>query len=234
MPAASSRKILEEDGNLAAAAERLPFRVTLDTRAPGGGMASLQRSARHKRAADRAALELTLERGIFAGMVAGVALGLFAMVASATYQGRGFLTAMYHAAFIIDGQTLGVAIGKAGAGEPFYFARETFLFGLIVHVMVGGALGALFALVAKKVHLHGPRALAGGLLYGLAVMVLMSLVVLPQAARLFAAGQPISRMGNEIGWPTFVAQFVVFGFVLGLWLYLRPQDIGEAPRSARK
>jgi uncharacterized membrane protein YagU involved in acid resistance len=201
---------------------------------PGGGMASLQHSARHKRAADRAAFELTLERGVFAGMVAGVALGLFAMVASATYQGRGFFTPMYHAAFIIDGQTMGVAIDKAGSGEPFYFARETFLFGMIIHVMVGGALGVAFALVAKKLHLHGLRALAGGLVYGLAAMALMSLVVLPQAATLFAAGKPISRMGDQIGWPTFVAQFAVFGFVLGLWLYFRPQDIGETPRTARK
>ena len=197
-------------------------------------MASLQGSARHKRAAQRAAFELTLERGVFAGMVAGVALGLFAMVASFTYQGRGFFTPMYHAAFIIDGQTMGVAIGKAGSGEPFYFVRETFLFGMIVHVMVGGALGALFAVVARKLHLHGLPALAGGLVYGLAAMVLMSLVVLPQAATLFAAGQPISRMGDEIGWPTFVAEFAIFGLVLGLWLYFRPQDIGEAPRSARK
>jgi hypothetical protein len=197
-------------------------------------MASFQRSARHKRASfDRAAFELVLERGVFAGMVAGAALGLFAMVASATYQGRGFFTPMYHAAFIIDGQTMGVAIDKAGAGEPFYFAREPFVFGMIVHVMVGGALGALFALVAKGLHLHGLRALAGGLVYGIAVMVFMSLVVLPQAATVFAAGEPISGMGDEIGWPTFAAQFAVFGFVLGLWLYLRPQDIGEAPRSTR-
>ncbi len=196
-------------------------------------MASVQRSARRKRAFDRAAFELTLERGVFAGMVASVALGLFAMVASATYQGRGFFTPMYHAAFIIDGQTMGVAIGKASAGEPFYFTRETFIFGLVVHVMVGGALGALFALVARKLHLHGPRALAAGLAYGLAVMVLMSLVVLPQAATLFAAGRPISRMGEEVGWPTFVAEFAVFGLVLGLWLFLRPQDIGQTPQSAR-
>jgi uncharacterized membrane protein YagU involved in acid resistance len=197
-------------------------------------MAELQRSARQNRASfDRAAFELIVSRGVFAGMVASVAFGLFAMVASATYQGRGFFTPMYHAAFIIDGQTMGVAIDKAGAGEPFYFAREPFVFGMIVHVMVGGALGALFALVAKGLHLHGLRALAGGLVYGIAVMVFMSLVVLPQAATVFAAGEPISGMGDEIGWPTFAAQFAVFGFVLGLWLYLRPQDIGEAPRSTR-
>jgi hypothetical protein len=196
-------------------------------------MAELQRFARQNRASfDRASFERVFERGVFAGMVAAVAFGLFAMVASATYQGRGFFTPMYHAAFIIDGQTMGVAVDKAGSGEPFYFFRETFVFGVIVHVMVGGALGALFALVAKRLRLHGARAIAGGLVYGIAVMAFMSLAVLPRAAALFAAGEPLSRMGDVIGWPTFVAQFAVFGFVLGLWLYLRPQDIGEARRSA--
>jgi uncharacterized membrane protein YagU involved in acid resistance len=166
-------------------------------------------------------------------MAAGVAVGLFAMVASATYLGRGFFTPMYHAAFIIDGQTMGVAIEKAASGEPFYLVRETLVFGMIVHIMVGGALGAVFAVVARRFRLHGPRAIAGGVVYGIAAMAFMSLVVLPQAAVLFAAGEPISRMGDEIGWTTFVAQFVVFGLALGLWPYLRPQDIGEAPSSAR-
>jgi hypothetical protein len=99
--------------------------------------------------------------------------------------------------------------------------------------MVGAALGVLFALAAKRLRLHSTRAIAGGLVYGIAAMVFMSLVVLPPAAALFGAGEPISRMGEEIGWPTFVAQFAVFGFVLGLWLYLRPQDVGEAPKSVR-
>jgi uncharacterized membrane protein YagU involved in acid resistance len=190
-------------------------------------MAGLQRSAGQNRASfDRAAFELIVSRGIFAGMVAGVALGVFAMVASAAYQGRGFFTPMYHAAFIIDGQTMGVAMDKAGSGEPFYFARETFIFGMVIHVMVGGAFGALFALVARRLRLHGPRAIAGGLVYGIVAMVFMSLVVLPQAAALSGAGEPIARMGAEIGWPTFVGEFAVFGFVLGLWLYLRPQHIG--------
>jgi hypothetical protein len=195
-------------------------------------MAGLQRSARQKQAA-RAALERTVERGVFAGMVAAVVLALFSMVASATYQGRGFFTPAYHAAFIIDAQTLGVALQKARSGEPFFFARETFVFGMIVYVMVGGALGAPFALAAKRLGLSGTRAIGAGLVYAVAAMVLMSLVVLPEAAALFGAGHPISRMGSEVGWASFVAEFAVFGLVLGLWLYLRPQDVGQAPRSTR-
>ena len=174
------------------------------------------------------------ERGVCAGLVASAVLGLFAMAASATYQGRGFFTPMYHAAFVVDPQTMGVAISKAGAGERFYFVRESFLLGMIIYVLVGGTLGALFGVVGRILHLHGMRALAGGVAYGLAVLVLMSLLVLPRVAAMSGAGDPIAHMGDEVGWPTFVSYFVVFGLVLGAWLYLRPQDIGEARRSSSR
>ena len=174
---------------------------------------------------DRTTLEKVAERGIFAGLVAGVAMAVFAMVASGTYQGRGFFTPVYHAAFIIDEETMGAAIAKAGEGEPFYFFRETFLFGMIAHVLLGGAFGCLFAIMARKLRLEGTRAILGGVAYGLGVMTLMSLAVLPQAAKLFGAGEAISRMGAEAGWPTFIAQFAVFGLALGAWLFVRPQDV---------
>ena len=176
-------------------------------------------------------LERIAERGVCAGLVGSAALGLFAMVASGTYQGRGFFTPMYHAAFILDPQTMVTSIGQAGAGERFFFVRESFLLGMMVYVLVGGTLGALFGVVARVLHLHGARALAGGIAYGVTVMVLMTLLVLPRVGAMSGAGQPIAHMGNEVGWPTFVSYFVVFGLVLGVWLYLRPQDIGE-PRRA--
>ncbi|MDQ3944458.1 MAG: hypothetical protein M3357_04775, partial [Actinomycetota bacterium] len=179
---------------------------------------------------DRTALERVVEKGISAGLVASTVMAVFAMVASGTYQGRGFFTPVYHAAFIIDEETMGTAIAKAATGEPFYFFRETFVFGMIAHVLVGGVLGGVFAVVADRLRLHGTRAIVGGLVYGLAVMTVMSLVVLPQAANLFGAGQPIARMGAEVGWPTFAAQFAVFGLVLGSWLFLRPQDISHPTR----
>lgn len=175
---------------------------------------------------EQAALERVLERGIFAGLVASTAMALFAMAASATYQGRGFFTPMYHAAFIIDEDTMGVAIAKAATGEPFYFFRETFIFGIITHVILGGVLGIVFAALAKWLRPHGPWAVGAGLGYGLAVMAVMSVLVLPGAASLFQTGEPISRMGAEVGWPTFIAQFAVFGLTLGSWIFLRPQDIG--------
>jgi hypothetical protein len=179
-----------------------------------------------------ATVERTLTRGIFAGFGASAVMGFFAMVASVTYQGRGFFTPAYHVAFIIDPQTMGIAIERAGGGDPFYFSQESFVFGMAAHVMVAGVLGALFALVATRLRFRGTRAVAGGLVYGLVVMVLMSALVLPPTAALFGAGEPISRMGSEIGWATFAVLHAIFGLALGAWLYLRPQDLEEAAVGA--
>jgi hypothetical protein len=163
--------------------------------------------------------------------VGSAVLGFFAMLASGTYQGRGFFTPMYHAAFVVDPQTMVTSIGQAAAGERFYFVRESFLVGMIIYVIVGGTLGAVFGVLAKALRLTGGRALAGGVAYGLTAMGLMTLLVLPRVGAASGAGRPIVHMGAELGWPTFVAYFVVFGLALGAWLYLRPQDIGE-PRRA--
>jgi hypothetical protein len=170
-------------------------------------------------------LERIAQKGIFAGFGASTIMGLLAMVASATYQGRGFFTPVYHVAFIIDPNTMGDSLARAGAGERFYFIREAFVFGLAAHIIVAGILGALFSLVALKFRFAGTRALVGGVIYGLAVMVVMSAVILPLAASMSGAGDPISHMGSEIGWPTFAALHIVFGLALGAWIYVRPQDL---------
>jgi hypothetical protein len=156
-------------------------------------------------------LERIAQRGIFAGFLASAVMGLLAMAASATYQARGFFTPAYHVAFIIDPNTMGASLAKAGAGERFYFSREAF--------------GAIFALGARRLRLHGTKALAAGLAYGLAIMVVMSALVLPVAASMSGAGEAISQMGSEFGWPTFAALHAFFGLALGSWIYVRPQDL---------
>jgi hypothetical protein len=170
-------------------------------------------------------LELVLQRGIFAGFGASTVMGFFAMVTSATYGGRGFFTPAYHVAFILDPNTMGQSLQKAEAGERFFFSQEAFVFGMAAHVMVGAFFGALFAVLAMRLHLRDTRAVVAGLIYGLAVMVLMSALVLPVAAQMSGAGQAISRMGGEIGWPTWVVLHAIFGLALGTWIYVRPQDL---------
>lgn len=173
----------------------------------------------------REALELLLQRGIFAGFGASVAMGVFAVASSATYAGRGFFTPAYHVSFTIDPLTMGLSLEKARAGERFFFSQESFIFGVVAHLMVGAVFGALFAVLAHRIRLHGTQAVWGGLTYGLAVMMLMSLLVLPLAGNMSGAGEPISRMGGEIGWPTWVVLHAIFGLALGTWIYVRPQDV---------
>lgn len=170
-------------------------------------------------------LDGILHKGIFAGFVASAAMGLVAMVTSATYLGRGFYTPAYHVAFVMDPNTMVRSLEKAAEGERFYFSQEAFLFGMAGHIVVAGALGALFAFVAAARRWQGRQALTGGVAFGLAVMAVMSIVVLPAAGALSGAGDPISRMGSEIGWPTFAVLHVIFGLVLGAWLLIRPQDL---------
>jgi len=170
------------------------------------------------------ALERTLEKGVFVGVLASIVMGLCAMAASASYQSRGFFTPAYNVSFIIDPNTMGQSLQRAAAGERFFMSQESFVFGMAGHVMVAGFFGAIFAFLATKLHLRGTQALVAGLVYGLVVMVVMSAVVLPVAGGLSDAGDPISRMGSEIGWATFAALHAVYGLVLGGWLYVRPQD----------
>lgn len=177
------------------------------------------------------ALERTLEKGVFFGVLASIPMGLTALAASGSYQGRGFFTPAYNVSFIIDPNTMGQSLARAASGERFYMSQESFVFGLAGHVMVAGFFGALFAVLATKIRLQGRQALIGGVIYGLAVMVVMSALVLPAAGALVEAAdpasriEPISRMGSEFGWATFTALHALFGLALGAWLYVRPQDI---------
>jgi uncharacterized membrane protein YagU involved in acid resistance len=170
-------------------------------------------------------LERILEKGVFVGLLASIAMGVSAMVASATYQARGFFTPAYHVAFTVDPNTMGMSLQHAATGDRFFMSQEAFVFGLAAHVMVSGFFGALFAVLALKLRPRGPQALAFGVIYGLAVMVVMSTLVLPVAGSAFGAGHPISHMGSELGWATFAALHAVFGLALGTWLYVRPQDV---------
>lgn len=58
------------------------------------------------------------------------------------------------------------------------------------------------------------------------VMVIMSFVVLPITARIFDSGPPIENMPEMVGWGTFTAEHLLYGFVLGgiVWAFLRRSE----------
>ena len=69
-------------------------------------------------------LEKVAERGIFAGLIASAAMAVAPMVASVTYLGRGFFTPMYHAAFIIDPNTMPPPSPRPVKGSPSTSSRR--------------------------------------------------------------------------------------------------------------
>jgi len=77
--------------------------------------------------------------------------------------------------------------------------------------------GVVFALIARAARLHGAWTLVGGVVFGLAVQLVMSVIVLPLVSQ--------DGLVGEIGLPSFTVEHLLFGLTLGLWVALRPQDI---------
>jgi hypothetical protein len=61
----------------------------------------------------------------------------------------------------------------------------------------------------------GPGLVAAGVLYALAVMVVMSFAVLPLAAELLGGGTVVEDMAARLGWATWIVAHVTFGVLLG-------------------
>jgi hypothetical protein len=73
--------------------------------------------------------------------------------------------------------------------------------------------------------------LVGGIVYGLAVMLVMAFLALPVIAAAFGGGEPVSGMPrSQDGWGTFAIEHAIYGAVLGLWPLLKGSELG--PRHA--
>ncbi|HET8631420.1 MAG TPA: hypothetical protein VFL91_28695 [Thermomicrobiales bacterium] len=168
------------------------------------------------------ALSRFLVRGALWGVVAAVAMAMEAMLASAAL-GQGFLTPLY-----------GIASPLVGGKDMMASMMVThvnlgpLLLGAVIHLLWGALYGVVFALLARQVGLAGPLGLVAGIVYGLVVLGIMALVVLPLVG---AGGMP--RM---VGF-SFGVEHIVFGMVLGLWPLLRPAAfarVGRVPGLATR
>ena len=157
-------------------------------------------------------------KGAIAGMIAGIAMAMFAMIASLTYQHHGFFTPLFHIASLISSTNpMMTSMQQAMAGHSFWFTPGAAILGLAVHMMTGATYGVIFALGTQKVR---PQRLVGiGTAYGLLVFAFSSFIALPIAGSLFGAGEPIARMAHIVGYGTFALEHVIFGMALGLALY---------------
>jgi hypothetical protein len=148
----------------------------------------------------------------------------------AALQDKGFLRPAYQVAFVIAGDESRASLERTLADDRFFVASELVLFGVLLHLAVGGFFGAVFAFVAPATRFPRHR-LVVGVVYALAVMLAMSVVVLPLLALLLDAGTEVSRFGGRIGWGTFVLQHVVYGLMLGWWPWYGPW--GEKSRKVK-
>lgn len=165
----------------------------------------------------------TALRGAWLGMLAALVMAAFAMMAAATYQGSGFFTPLYHiASTLISPAAMDASMAQAADGNPFYLALGPAVLGAAIHMMVGAMYGAVFALVAPRLRLSGPTLVLGGALWGLVVFAMSAFVALPLVAAALGSGDQVAGMARMVGYPTFVAEHVLFGLALGLLLARRP------------
>jgi hypothetical protein len=174
--------------------------------------------------------------GALLGVAAALVMGIFAMTASATYHDTGFFTPLHHIASALIAPDAMMRSMEAGmAGDTFAISPGPALLGLGLHLATGAFWGAIFGLLVSTGWLRGIGGLVGGVLYGLAVMVVMALVALPAIASVFGGGQPISDMPRLAGWGTFTIEHAIYGAVLGLWPLVKRSELAsghdERPQS---
>jgi hypothetical protein len=177
----------------------------------------------------------TILIGVVAGLVGAIVMGIFAMIAAATYQGTGFFTPLYHIASpLIDGDAMMTSMDAAARGNAFTFDAGPALLGLTIHMMVGAFWGGVFFALARAVGVLGAAALVvAGVVFGLAVMLFMSWVTLPLTAALIGGGKPIEEMPSLVGWGTFSVEHALFGLTLGVWAAARhpAAERAQVPRA---
>src|SRR5436190_11238519 len=165
-----------------------------------------------------------------AGMVAGVPMGLFMMLASGTWGNAGVYTPWYRIAAVLDPGPLEVSRQEAATGSPFWLDTQSAVPGFCVHLALAGFFGTLFVLLARGGWVARPAGLviAGGA-WGLLVAAVM-VPVLQLAARSLGVGTAIADLPGEVGWPTYLAMHLVYGLSLGAVLALGRARSGATGR----
>src|SRR3989440_3784129 len=157
--------------------------------------------------------------GALAGVIGGVLMALFTMLATATYLQMGFFTPLYAiAAPLIGRQTLLTSMTNG----VFYFAPGPALLGLVVHLLWSAFWGMIFGLIARGLHLTEGVAIISGLVYGLLVMLVMLFIVVP------IVGAPdLLRLVGTLSF--IIANALFYGLPLGLWPVVQPQSFTGPP-----
>lgn len=165
--------------------------------------------------------------GAGAGVVASIAMGIYAMVAS-YLKDTGFFTPLHHIATLIVEPTamMGSMMGAMEKGDGFVITAGVTLLGLVIHMMTGAMYGAILGLAVARLRLGAGILALVGLIYGAVVFVASAFAGLPLAAAIFgvdnlaegamAGVNPIADMAEMAGWGVFLSEHLLFGLVTGL------------------
>lgn len=171
--------------------------------------------------------------GARAGVIASLAMAMYAMIA-AYAKDTGFFTPLYHIASLVsdDSDMMTSMMAAAVGGDSFTFLAGPALLGAMIHMMTGALFGGAFGLVVARLRL-GLAPLAGiSLGYGLVVFVVSAYVALPLAAAVFGSGDAIKDMAQLAGWGTFIVEHLLFGLVLGVVTALGRRAGARVPEHA--
>lgn len=139
----------------------------------------------------------SVARWALPGLIAGLVFAMWAMVV-------GIFTSNLWA----PPQGIAQSIGIGSPGHAFQLLP--FLVGLMGHMMNSIILGALFIAIARALKLNAATAIAGGMVWGIAVYVVMYWVVL----RGLLSGTSASFLSANPEW-SWVAAHLMYGIVLG-------------------
>jgi len=154
-----------------------------------------------------------LLNGVLVGMLGGILMVLFSMIATVTYLQMGFFTPLYAIAAPLIGQQPLMTSLQQGS---FYLALGPALLGLVIHLLWAALWGVIFVLLARRLHLTGGVAIISGLIYGVVVMLVMIFIVVP------IVGAP--NLLHLVGSFSFtIANALFYGLPLGLWPVVQPE-----------
>jgi hypothetical protein len=142
-------------------------------------------------------------------------MGLFMMLASATWGHAGVFTPFYRISGVLDRGAFDVSLEETAGGNRFWLDTQTVLPGACVHLALAALFGMLFYLLAREGRGSPAAALvAAAVGWSLLVAALM-VPVLGVGGREGRGGGRIAQMPSQVGWATYVAMHLVYGLALG-------------------
>lgn len=172
--------------------------------------------------------------GAGAGVVASIAMGLYAMIAS-LIKDTGFFTPLHHIASLwAPGDAMMESMEAGMAGSGFEITVGVAVLGAVVHIMTGAVYGAVFGLIVSRLDLKLAVLAGAGLVYGALVFAFSAFIGLPLAAAIFDSGDPIENMAEMAGWGTFFVEHLLFGLVTGALLGAKRVSTSSATAVAAR